>query len=97
VTVNAFATNDSNRENCRLELEREPTTSYYEDRRKKVEGITKTTLFFRRGTATEVERPPHLIMRIEERQSKGLRRRHYSSEGVLPLKLKDNHTKATVK
>jgi hypothetical protein len=56
VAVNAFSTNDSNREHCRLELEREPTTSHYEHRRKKVEGITKTTLFFRRGAAAEAER-----------------------------------------
>ena len=56
MSVNAFSTNDSNREHCRLELEREPTTSHYEHRRKKVEGITKTTLFFRRGAAAEAER-----------------------------------------
>ncbi len=56
MAVNAFSTNDSNREHCRLELEREPTTSHYEHRRKKVEGITKTTLFFRRGAAAEAER-----------------------------------------
>ncbi len=56
MAANAFATNDSNRKRCRLELEREPTTSHYEHRRKKVEGITKTTLFFRRGAAAEAER-----------------------------------------
>jgi len=56
VAVNAFATNDSNREHCRLELEREPTASHYEGRREKVKGITKTTLFFRKPASAETER-----------------------------------------